>query len=184
MGETAKKHATDLDGRIKPQGTAGRSVRICVQHQACFKHCEDPAQLAIFVIALFLPSDSHLVAGEMTGNYDFCVRPGRTPSTPAPKANSFLTQALASEQNAGGFPVCRARTGARLGPRLRNFDPPLVATIARLKLLLTIGLPSVPISISSGTAVRITVSMLSSAGITSRPACARVPAISSRASLA
>jgi hypothetical protein len=39
----------------------------------------------------------------MTGNDDFRVRPGRIRATPAPKAKSFLAQALKAAHKAGGF---------------------------------------------------------------------------------
>jgi hypothetical protein len=37
----------------------------------------------------------------MTGNDDFRVRPGRIRATPAPKANSFLAQALKAAPQGG-----------------------------------------------------------------------------------
>ena len=98
------------EGRIKPQGADGRSVRICVQHQASFKHCEDPAQLAISLIALFLLSDSHLMAGTMTGNDDFGGR--GLPSGYARSGGRFGRCRAASDGVAPGKPSDTARDGA------------------------------------------------------------------------
>jgi hypothetical protein len=86
-----------------------------VQLQASFKHCEDPAQLANFLIALFLLNDPHFTVGTMTGNDDFRIPPGRVRRMRAAKAKSFLARALKSAPKVCGFPGGRARNGRRFG---------------------------------------------------------------------
>lgn len=54
-------------------------------------------------MALFLLGFRHLAAGKMSRNDDFRIRPGRIRSTRAPKAKSFLAQALRAAQKAGGL---------------------------------------------------------------------------------
>jgi len=51
----------------------------------------------------------------MTGEDDLRVRPGRIRSTRAPRAKSFLVQALQSAQKAGGFPRGRSLRASQFG---------------------------------------------------------------------
>lgn len=51
----------------------------------------------------------------MTGNDDFRIRPGRIRSTRAPRAKSFLGQALQAAQKAGGLPRAGGRRGSTFG---------------------------------------------------------------------
>jgi hypothetical protein len=86
------------------------------------------AQLAISAMALFFLSFRYLAAGEMSHNDDFRIRPGRIRSTRAPKAKSFLAQALRAAQKAGGL----SRGGVRRGG---SFGRGRAASVAAARLL-------------------------------------------------
>ena len=80
------------------------------------KHCEDPAQLAIFDKALFFTRLSiTLRRPRMSGNDDLRIRPGRIRSTRAPQTKSFLAQALKAAQKAGGLSRGEHGAGSTFG---------------------------------------------------------------------
>jgi hypothetical protein len=64
----------------------------------------------------------------MSRNDDFRIRPGRIHSTRAPKAKSFLAQALRAAQKAGGLPGSGSR-------RAGSFGRGRVASVAASRLL-------------------------------------------------
>ena len=57
----------------------------------------------------------HLMEGAMSRNDDLRIRPGRIRSTRAPKAKSFLAQALQAAQKAGGISRGFSRKSSRFG---------------------------------------------------------------------
>ena len=79
-------------------------------------------------MALFLLGFRHLAAGKMSRNDDFRIRPGRIRSTRAPKAKSFLAQALRAAQKAGGL----SHGGVR---RSGSFGRGRAASVAAARLL-------------------------------------------------
>jgi hypothetical protein len=99
------------EGKIKPQGTAGR-----LGFECNFKHASNIVKT--WRDLLSSPSRCscsafHALRGHDEGKRRFHVRPGRIPSTRAPETKSFLAQALTSTQKAGRSEV--AAPGAAAG---------------------------------------------------------------------